>query len=252
VFYTIRWIKIDFTYICFFKINQLIVVLNLYRLFVSVESSTWIFFIFRPSKIRANPTDVVSSLFLLRCRLTSGRRRHTIVPFYALFPLHLLAMIRLVAFPLESKPKHWIHITVVDHSLWTARLPLSIVIKKVISTLSTIFITQPCLSFATSLAKAQHHRSSTCRHHSLSLPPHSYCPAAQWDPQWRTSRLFFASQTTYWHANLCKMYFKIPYHHVRLLTSINRKVYQIDDILASWIPVVKGLSSCSSCCIWRI
>jgi hypothetical protein len=47
--------------------------------------------------------------------------------------------------------------------------------KKIISTLVIIFITQPCLYFAFSLAKAPRYRSSTRRHCFLSLSSHTYC-----------------------------------------------------------------------------
>jgi hypothetical protein len=47
----------------------------------------WIFFIFRPSKIHVSLTDVISALSPSRCRLSSGRHRHTVAPCYTSFTL---------------------------------------------------------------------------------------------------------------------------------------------------------------------
>jgi hypothetical protein len=60
-----------------FKKNYLITVLNLHRSFVPAESTTWIFFIFWPSKIHVSPTDIVSSISPPWCHIFFGRRRHT-------------------------------------------------------------------------------------------------------------------------------------------------------------------------------
>jgi hypothetical protein len=69
------------------KLNLLIVALNLHRLFVTVESTTWIFFLFQPNKICVSPTDVVSSLFPLRCRLSSDRCHCTVSRFFPIEPI---------------------------------------------------------------------------------------------------------------------------------------------------------------------
>jgi hypothetical protein len=61
--------------------------LNLHSSFVPAESTTWIFFIFRSSKIRVSPTGVVSSLSPPLSRLSSGRCRHATAPCHASFPL---------------------------------------------------------------------------------------------------------------------------------------------------------------------
>jgi hypothetical protein len=45
-------------------------------------------------------------------------------------PLHLSAMICLVAAPLELKPKHWIHSTIAGYPSWTTLLPPFTVIKR--------------------------------------------------------------------------------------------------------------------------
>jgi hypothetical protein len=60
------------------KLNYLIIALNLHHPLVTAKSNVCIFFIFRSSIIRVSPTDIISSLSLLRCRLSSSRRRHTV------------------------------------------------------------------------------------------------------------------------------------------------------------------------------
>jgi hypothetical protein len=44
------------------------------------------FFYFRSSKICISPTNVISLLFPLRCRLSSVQHRHTTTPFHSFFP----------------------------------------------------------------------------------------------------------------------------------------------------------------------
>jgi hypothetical protein len=51
--------------------------------------------------------------------------------------------------------------------------------KKVNSTLATLPTTQLCLPFASFLAKAPHHRSSTRHYRSLSPQSHAHHPSAQ-------------------------------------------------------------------------
>jgi hypothetical protein len=51
------------------------------------NSTTWIFFISRPSMICVSPTGVVYSLSPPRCRLSSSRYRHTTAPCHTSFPL---------------------------------------------------------------------------------------------------------------------------------------------------------------------
>jgi hypothetical protein len=97
-------------------------------LFVTAESTTWVLFIFWPSKIRVNPTGVVSSFPLLGAAspLTdlATALRHIALPFHgaktsslpplpshgaktsSLPPLHLPAMLHPVVSPLEPKLKH--------------------------------------------------------------------------------------------------------------------------------------------------
>jgi hypothetical protein len=84
VFYAMRWTKLDtFAYVF---LNQLIVVSNLQRPFVIVESTAWVFFIFQSSKIRVNPTGVTSFLSPFWCCLSSDRHCHTATPYCASFP----------------------------------------------------------------------------------------------------------------------------------------------------------------------
>jgi hypothetical protein len=79
-------------------------------------------------------------------------------------------------------------VTLLHHRRWTPssdRQPSTLhYYKKVFSTLATLPITQPCIYFASSLARASHHRSSTCRRRSLSPLSYIYRPSAQWHPQW--------------------------------------------------------------------
>jgi hypothetical protein len=65
---------------------------------------------FYPSKIRVNPIGIVSSLSPPQCHI-AGRRRHVTLPSHgaktsSLPPLHLPETLRLIASPLELKPKY--------------------------------------------------------------------------------------------------------------------------------------------------
>jgi hypothetical protein len=73
--------------------------------------------------------------------------------------------------------------------------------KKIISTLTTLRTTQPRLYFASSIARAPWHRSSTRHRRSLSPLSHSHHPSAQWLSRWWTSRPTFTSQTAYRYVN---------------------------------------------------
>jgi hypothetical protein len=86
---SIRWDEQNYTSLAyvFLKINWLIAALNLHRSFIPAESTAWIFFIFQPSKICVSLTDVISSIFPPRCRLSSDRYRHAAVPCHDFFPL---------------------------------------------------------------------------------------------------------------------------------------------------------------------
>jgi hypothetical protein len=106
--------------------------------------------------------------------------------------------------------------------------------KKVISTLATLPTIQPHLYFASSLARAPCHQSSTYRCHSLSPSSHVHRPSAQWHPWWWTSWPSFTSRITYWHVNSHKKYFEIPQHRVGLSTSNNNSHFWSFDVLDSF------------------
>jgi hypothetical protein len=131
---------------------------------------------------------------------------HVALPFHwaktsSLPPLHLSAMICPIASPLKPKLKHWICITATGYPPRTTWLSPSSTIKKIILSLTTLPNTQLRLYFASSLAGAPSHRSSTRHHRSLSPLSHTHHPSAQRHPQWRTSRLSIASRTVYQHVN---------------------------------------------------
>jgi hypothetical protein len=118
----------------FFLKNKLI-----HRCFKSLpfNYSNWIdrlnFLHFQSTKIRISPTDIVSSLFPPRCRLSfvdvvtslhrvtfpSHRAKMSSLPL-----LHLLITFHPIISPLELKMKYWICTTTADHPLRTG-LPQS-------------------------------------------------------------------------------------------------------------------------------
>jgi hypothetical protein len=178
---------------------------------------------FLPTKIRVSSTDVLSSLFLPQCRLSSGRHHHVTAPCHASFPLSKDELIastsssgkfRPVASHLKPKLKHWIHTA--------ARLPLnrptSILhcYESAISTVIILLITQPRLYFTSSLVTTSRHQSSTRHRRFLSLSSHAYHPSVRWHIWWWTSWLFFTFQITYRYVNSRKKYFKILQHHTVL------------------------------------
>jgi hypothetical protein len=134
-------------------------------------------------------------------------------------PLRLPATLHPVTSPLEPKLKHWIRTTSAGHPPRTAQLPPSTAIKISSQPLITLLTTQLCLHFASSLARAPRHQSSTRRCYSLSLLSHTHCPSAQWHPRWWTSQPSFTSWIAYRHVNSRKKYFKIPQHRAGLTTS---------------------------------
>jgi hypothetical protein len=143
--------------------------------------------------------------------------RSITLPFYwtkmsSLPLLYLLAMMCPVASPLDHLPSQTETEALNLHHCH--RLPSSdrptptlYCYKVIIATLATLPTTQPRLYFASSLASAPRHQSSTRRHCSLSLLSHAHRPSAQWHPQWRSSRPSFASRTTYWYINSHKKIF---------------------------------------------
>jgi hypothetical protein len=142
---------------------------------------------FWPNKIHVNPTSVISSLFPPRCRLSSGGRRHAVVPCHASFPLSQdelaasassfgNASSRCLASRVEIESLN------LHHRCRTPSpdrpTPTLHFYKKIISTLITFPTTQLHLHFIFSLARAPHHQSFTCHHRSLSPWSHTNCPFA--------------------------------------------------------------------------
>jgi hypothetical protein len=101
--------------------------------------------------------------------------------------LHLSATLCPAALSLESKLKHWIRGLPSSDRL----TPTIHWYKKIISILVTLSTTQPCFYFTSSIVRAPRHRSSTRRHHSLSLLSYTYHPFAQRHTRWWTSCLSF-------------------------------------------------------------
>jgi hypothetical protein len=178
----------------------------------------WIFFIFRSSKIRINPTGIIFSLFPSRCHLSSDWRHHATTPCHTSFPLIQDELIASTSsssnasssrLPSRAETKvlnlHHRRRPSPDRLTPTLHCYNPPLVKKVISTLTTLPITQPCLYFTSSLARAPHHQSST--HRSLLSSPHAHYPSAQWHPQWWISWHFFAFQTVYRYVNSRKKIF---------------------------------------------
>jgi hypothetical protein len=152
--------------------------------------SSWInrvnFFIFWPSKLRVSLIDIISSLFSLRYRLSSGRRRHVVVLCHTSFLLRqdeitgsTLSFGNVLSCRLPSRTKiktfnlqHHRRLPSPDHLTSTLHC-----YKKFISTLFTLPTTQPRLYFTYSLARAPRHQSSTCRHRFFSLLFHAHRPS---------------------------------------------------------------------------
>jgi hypothetical protein len=157
--------------------------LNIHRTFVAVESTTLIFFIFLPSKIRVSLAGVVSSIFPPWYHLSSDRRHHATAPCRASFSLsqdelavsassssndssrRIPSRTKTEALNLRyhRRPPSSDHPTPILHCY-----------ENVISVLTTLTITQSHLHFVSSLARASRHRRSTFHRHSLSLPSHTY------------------------------------------------------------------------------
>jgi hypothetical protein len=149
-------------------------------------------FIFQPSKIHVSPTGVVSCLSPPRCHLSSDQRRHATTPYHSSFPLSQDELTASASssdnalshcLPSRAKtktlnPQHHRRLLSLNRPTHTIHC-----YKKIISILATLPITQLCLYFASSLARAPRHRSSTRRRHSLSLLSHAHHPSAQQHPQ---------------------------------------------------------------------
>jgi hypothetical protein len=182
--------------------------------------TSWIdhidFLHFWPSKIHVSPTDVVSSLFPPRYRLSFSRRRHAAASCHAFFPLSqgklatsVSSFGNILSRCLPSRVEtealnlhHRCRLPSLDRSTPTLHY-----YKNIISTLATLSTTQLHFYFASSLARALSHWSFTHRHCFLSLLSHAHHPFAQWHLQWWTSRLCFASRTAYQNVNSRKNIF---------------------------------------------
>jgi hypothetical protein len=159
------------------------VALNIHRPFVAAESIVWIFFIFWCSQIRISPTNVVSSLSPPRCRLSFGQHHHVATPYHAYFPWSQDEFTASTSsFGNASSHRLPSQVEIEALNSHHRRRPPSLdrptptlhCYKNVISTLATLSITQPRLHFASSLTKAQHHRSFTRRRRSLSSSSYAH------------------------------------------------------------------------------
>jgi hypothetical protein len=151
-----------------------------------------IFFIFWSSKICVNLTGVLFSLSPPQQCLSLGRHRHSATPCHVSFPWSQDELVasgsstcnassRLLPSRAKTEalnPHHWRQ----PSSLYRLTYTLHCY-KKFISTLTTPPTTHLHLHFASSLARAPCHRSSTHRRRSLSLPSHTHRPFAQRHPQ---------------------------------------------------------------------
>jgi hypothetical protein len=166
----------------------------------------WIFFIFGPvrfalaqltssppfllSGVASPPIDIATPLCRVALRSHGAKTS-------SLLPLHLPATLRPVASSrVETEALNLHHRRRPPSS--DRSTPTLHSYKNVISTLVTLPTTQARLHFASSLARASHHWSSTRHRHSLLLSSHAHRLSAQRHPRWRTSRIFFTSLTAYW------------------------------------------------------
>jgi hypothetical protein len=147
----------------------------------------WIFFNFRPNKIHVSPTGVVSSLSPPLWCLSSGRRRHSAVPYHGSFPwsqdeLAASASSYGNASSCRLLSRAETEALNLHHRRWPpfpyCPTPTLHCYKKIISILITLPTTQLRLHFASSLARTPRHRSSTHCHRSLSPLPHAHRSSA--------------------------------------------------------------------------
>jgi hypothetical protein len=143
---------------------------------------------FRSSKIHVSPTCIVSSLSPPWCRLSSDQSRHATAPCHTSYPLSQDELIVSASssgnalsrhLPSRAKtkalnPHH--HRRLPSPNRLTSTLHCY---KKNISTLVTLPTTQPCLYFASSLARAPRHQSFTHRRRSFSPLSHDHRPSIQ-------------------------------------------------------------------------
>jgi hypothetical protein len=180
-----RWVeKLDLTCICFQKKLT-------HHCFKSSSSirSRWIdradFLHFWKSKIHVGPTSIISSLSPPRCHLSSGRCLHTAASCHSSFSwshdeLDASASLsgNISSCPLPSRAKT--EALNLHHHCWPPLsdhlTPTLHCYKKVMSTLASLPATQLCLHFASSLARAPRHQSSTCHRRSLLPLSHTHHP----------------------------------------------------------------------------
>jgi hypothetical protein len=120
------------------------------------------------------PADIATSLH--RVTLPSHGAETSLLPL-----LHLPTMLHHIASPRAETKAVNSHHRHRPSSLYRLT-PTLYYYKKVISTVSTLSTTQPCLYFVSSLTRAPCHWSSTYHHHSLSLPSHVHHPSTQRHP----------------------------------------------------------------------
>jgi hypothetical protein len=210
-----RWTKLDLPCICFKKIKLT------HRCFKSSTSicSSWIdhayFLHFWPNKFLVSPTGIVSSFPPPWCCLSSDRHRHTVTPCHASFQLSQdeltvsgssFGNASSCRLPSQAEtealnPHHHSRPPSLD-----CPTPTFHCYKKIISILLTLIITQSCLYFISSLARALRNQSSTHRRFLLPLF-HTHRPSTHLNSHWQTSRHSFTSRTTYWYENLYKKIF---------------------------------------------
>jgi hypothetical protein len=135
------------------------------------------FSFFRPNEIRVSSIGAVSSLFPLRCRLSSDRCHYVTASCHASFPWSQNELaISASSSGNASSRRLPCRAEIEALNLHHRRCPPSLdrptptlhCYKNVISNLATLPTTQPRLHFASFLARAPRHRSSIRRLRSLS------------------------------------------------------------------------------------
>jgi hypothetical protein len=171
---------------------------------VATESPTWIFFIFRPSKICVSTTDVASSLSSSRCCLSPNKHHYVITSCHASFTWSQHELIASASSSGNASSYHILSWTKTEafNSYRHRRPPSPNSLSP--TTMGTLFTTQQCLHFTFSVAKTSHHRSSTRRRYSLSLSSHIHHPSVQRHTHQWTSQPFFIYRTAYRYVNLYK------------------------------------------------
>jgi hypothetical protein len=152
------------------------------------------------NKIRVSPTSIVSSLSPSWCRLSSDRRHYVTVTYHTSFPWsqdELTASASSFDNASSYRLSSWAKTEALNsHHCYrspstNSSTPTLYYYKKVTLTLVTLPITQSCLHFTSSLARAPRHQSSARRYHSISPPFHTHRPSVQWYIWWWTSRPSF-------------------------------------------------------------